>query len=318
MRAMIAAAALAGLAGAVGAAGAQPVDVSVARDQARALALEGIELLRQGKHAEALVKLGAAEAAFHAPPHLVYMARAHQGLGALAEAHELYVRVLLEELPAYAPEAFHRARADAAQEEIALRARLPTALVRVTGADGPFVLTLGDRPLDAARAAYPVAVTAGVHTVTVVTRGRTLRRQLAAAEGRMERVDIDLSPAPAAPCPPPPAAEPAENRLLVPAVVSAGVGGAALVAGAVTGAVTLRRAGEIEGSCPGGVCPRAREEEVSDAKALGTASTILFIAGGLGVAAGVTLLVVGASAEPEASAAVFELAPTGPRLSLRW
>ncbi len=63
------------------------------RDSARALAKAGIALYQQGRHQEAIEQLSSAEKLFHAPAHLLYMARAHAKLGQLVVAHRLYVDV---------------------------------------------------------------------------------------------------------------------------------------------------------------------------------------------------------------------------------
>jgi hypothetical protein len=90
-----------------------------------------------------------------------------------------------------------------------------------------------------------------------------------------------------------------QRASLVPAIVAFGVGAVGLGVGAATGVVTLSEASAIKKKCIGGIhCPADQEAAASNAKALGTVSTIAFALGGAGVVAGVTLLVIRAKAKP--------------------
>ena len=80
---------------------------------ARDLAKKGAEAFVAGNHAEALDFMTRAEALVHAPPHLLYIARAQAALGKLVAARETYLKVTREELPASAPRAFKDAQSQA-------------------------------------------------------------------------------------------------------------------------------------------------------------------------------------------------------------
>src|SRR5690349_19476001 len=78
---------------------------------ARALATQGAEALNNKKYAESLDLVTRAESIFHAPVHVLMIARAQAGLGKLVAAQESYLKVIREELAANAPAAFKRTQA---------------------------------------------------------------------------------------------------------------------------------------------------------------------------------------------------------------
>jgi hypothetical protein len=75
-----------------------------------------------------------------------------------------------------------------------------------------------------------------------------------------------------------------------------GVGGAGLVLGTVAGVVAMGKHSDLEKVCGGGVCPSGQQNNVDSYHAMGTLSTIGFVVGGVGVAAGVVLFLVKPSA----------------------
>jgi hypothetical protein len=84
-----------------------------------------------------------------------------------------------------------------------------------------------------------------------------------------------------------------------------GVGAAGVLVGGVTGAMTLSQAGDIKDACPNDECTPEHEGDVSSARTLGTVSTVAFVVGAVGLAAGTTLLVLelGRKKDPERAGA---------------
>lgn len=101
----------------------------------------------------------------------------------------------------------------------------------------------------------------------------------------------------------------------------AGLGVAGLGVGAVTGALAMSKNSESKDLCPteGRCASQAGVDANASAKSLGTVSTIAFIAGGVCVAAGVTLVLTsGPSSRPSAQLSVSpSLAPGAGGLLLR-
>jgi hypothetical protein len=99
---------------------------------------------------------------------------------------------------------------------------------------------------------------------------------------------------------PTPAAAPVENKPVEVntadkksnktfAIVALGVGGAGLAFGAVTGLLALGKHGDLSDKCPDGKCPNDVSGDVDSYKTMGTLSTVGFIVGGVGIAAGAVL-----------------------------
>jgi hypothetical protein len=84
--------------------------------------------------------------------------------------------------------------------------------------------------------------------------------------------------------------------------IAFGAGGAALVLGAVTGILTITKMDEIRTVCGESLknCPGDYQDDIDAAKVVGHVSTAGFIAAGVGVAAGVVLLVLPRKKAPAA------------------
>jgi hypothetical protein len=111
----------------------------------------------------------------------------------------------------------------------------------------------------------------------------------------------------------------------VAAGISFGVGALGLGLGAVTGVLALVKGNDVKSRCTGDVCALSAQGDLDAIHTLGTLSTVGFVIGGVGVAAGAVVLVVsrsgGASRRPgDASAAApgpaFRLGAGLGRLSL--
>jgi hypothetical protein len=264
------------------------------RDEARKLATKGVELLNDGKPVEALERLRAAEVLFHAPTHLLYIARAERAAGHPEEAYDTYVSILVEVLPNYAPDAFRDAQRDAAKEEADLRKEIAAITIELP-AGNELRLIVDGKGVVSTRLAYPLAVSEGDHDIDVhgdanhepfttrvnATRGRTTEVKvppLASKAPKQAHAPVAESPGP--------------RPMLVAGGVTLALGGATLIAGTATGIVTLIRASDIRDRCPANVCPKALEPEAADARTIGHASTALLAVGGALAATGVVLLVV--------------------------
>src|SRR5580692_3676583 len=86
------------------------------REAARTLSGKGYEQF-EGKHYRRAIELfQQAEARFHAPPHLLYTARAQVKLGLFLEAKATFELVVAEKLAADAPPPFKEAQTSARAE----------------------------------------------------------------------------------------------------------------------------------------------------------------------------------------------------------
>lgn len=289
----------AGLASSEGGAGrgaARPRETpDMDREAARALAQEGYAHYERGDYEGAVELFREAEERFHAPTHWLYIARASSGLRRLLEAERAYERVLAEALAPGAPRPFVDAQASAREEIGPLRARVPRVTVRITGVPAgvePVISVDGApaAPAEGAASGPSDGPGARVRVVRVDPGQRVIRVEVPGAapiERRValaEREDRDVAVAFAI--------APPERGSIAPGLIALGLGAAGIGAGAVTGALSLGKVSDLEEACPDKRCTPAEQSIGDDARALGTASTVAFIAGGALTAAGVALLVI--------------------------
>jgi hypothetical protein len=290
------------------------------RNKARALAEQAGDALDARDFAKAIDLVTQAEELYHAPTHLLIAAEAHEGMGALVEAAELYERIVAEPLPAGSPAAFKAAQSDATTRIRTLIARIPSVLVRVSPASARPVVTLDGKPLesggDAAKRVNP-----GKHTIHARAPGyRDYEKTVELNRGGVMTVEIKLEPTEASSPTDAPPAKPIEQPSAgvaadrpsgskIPAFVALGFGAVGLGVGAVTGKMSLDRVSELDEACPDKRCPSGRQGDIDDAKMLGTISTIGFGVGALGIGTGVVLLVLSGSSEEKRTAASTTVGP---------
>jgi len=261
----------------------------------------GLRRFQAGRWSEALELFRRANAAVHAPTLVLYMARCHARLGDLATAYRLYRTVTREQLAADAPLQFRTAQGMAAQELRWIEPRLAPIKVVVTGVPEGRARLLVDGVEVPAAELEDLAVLAGDHVFEASLPGTApVRRTLAAVAGHAARVDLPFDPAAvrapapeaeAAPRPPPPPRD--APSLALPAVATLGAGGAALLIGTITGAVSLHLADDVKSRClPQGHCLASDQDQAASAGRLADASTAMFVLGTLAAATGVTLAVL--------------------------
>ena len=302
---------------------------------ARSAATQGVKAYEAGEYAQAVDLFQRAESLVHAPPHLLYMARAHEKLGHLVTARELYNKVVRESLPPSAPQAFRDAQAAAEEEIRAVEPRLARLTVTVEVPAGVVpVVTMDGKEVPPALLGVPRPVDPGEHVVEAKADGYLPTQQKAAlSEGGTGALalKLEVDPNAVAALPPPqqaaaepqPTTQPAampqdtapqESGLRMPAYISFGVGAVGLGVGLV---YTLKSSGkrsdanDLYDECASrGVDGKCKESDpLSDEVAslddeAGSAQTMAIIGyavGGLGVAAGVTLLLLDSQRSSSAS-----------------
>jgi hypothetical protein len=162
---------------------------------ARAAATAGAAAFNDGRWQDALDMFSRAESLVHAPPHLLFMARANEKLGKLVTAREIYNKVIRETLPATAPEAFRNAQSVARDEIEAIEPRLAKLTVKVEGGDGKkFSVTIDGRDIPAALVGVPVPADPGARKVEAKGEGLlTAVQQVQLAEGGSGSVTLKLA-----------------------------------------------------------------------------------------------------------------------------
>ncbi|MDI1483440.1 hypothetical protein [Polyangium sp. y55x31] len=264
------------------------------RNAARSLASKAADLFDAGRYADSIEQFRQAEALVHAPPHVLYVARAYDKLGKLVEAHKAYDEILTDPLITNtSPAAFRDARTSAETEKSSLLQRIPSVRLSITSPDTTRVqVTIDGKTIESALLADPILVNPGTHTIEATGRGLVSDvKRVTTSEG--DRLNVSLSLRWQGP--------------LYPAIAAFGAGGLGLGIGIVTGAIALSKVSELEERCPAKHCLPADRPVGDSARALGTASTVGFVLGTALVGAGVALALV----RPFGRAPADEAAGTG-------
>lgn len=291
---------------------AQTPNDAAAKNAARTLAQSGKTRFEAGDFAGALQALEEAEKYFRAPTITRMRALTLEKLGRLTEAKRVHRQLVDEKLPERAPPEFVRAQEESQKSLESLETRIPRLRISLAHAPLGTKVTLDGSPLDPA-ASEAVRVDPGKHTVEVTPpSGEKLSRDVDLAEQADERIAFDLAPAPrtaptsapsAAPVPtsaavisiPPSKAEPESKRSFLGPGIAFGVGGAALIVGAVTGGLTIAKRSEVDTLCDEHrECPKDLEQklDLDQANSVAHVSTVAFAVAGVGLATGTLLLLL--------------------------
>jgi hypothetical protein len=296
------------------------------RAGARAAAEQGVKAYANERWSETVDLMARAERLVHAPTHLLYLAQAEEKQGHLVKAHETYLKILREKLRPDAPEAFVSAQAQAKQRADALRPRLSQVSVAVQGnpPNTPVTVTMDGNPVPEALLGVAHPVDPGEHrfeargansqsgitrvqlregaTETVVLTLRAASDAIPPAHGTRDEAAGAVTPAAA---PVAPAATPKErsNGFKIGSYVGIGVGVVGVGLGTVFLVRSMKKRSDANNICnlPDSSCPESRKGEVSQldsaASSAGTIATVSFAVGGVGLAAGITMLLLTHPAE---------------------
>jgi len=280
------------------------------RTVARDLGNEGIDLYEKGRYPDALQRLERAYAVLKAPTLALWLARALEKNGKLVEAAERYREVIRAPLESDAPQVFVDAQASARTELAQLEARIPTVTVVLEGAPASEVeVSIDGSPVKSALVGLPFPLNPGTHAIEGSHGGIDASDSVTLAEGEKKSVALrfggapsdsatpaagESSPAlagsePAGPAADQGVADGSLQRTL--GWVGLGVGGAGLVFGGVTGLMVLSKKSDLDdGDCLDGACGPSERSQVESYNSMRTLSTVGFVVGGVGLAAGATLL----------------------------
>lgn len=275
------------------------------RDAARELAHRGEAASARGDYARAADLYRRAYALVPAPTLSIREARALAKTGKLVEAVEAYVRTIRTALTPDSPAVFRQAVTQARAELAALRPSVPQLKIRLAGSQNDsksVTVQLDGRKLPAALIGVTAPIDPGTHRLTASSSTAHATAQVSLKAGQSKTVTLTLPRAPeTAPSAPPPTvsdtvdlepphAHGAAQRTW--GFVGLGVGAAGLGVGLVTGLMATSRHSSAEQACPDNRCiaGSAGQRDVNAFRTLRTVSTIGYIAGAVGVATGVTLL----------------------------
>jgi tetratricopeptide (TPR) repeat protein len=305
------------------------------RAGARSLATEGAAAFNDARYKEAVDLFTKAESLMHAPPHLLYLARAHAKLGQFVKAREAYLRVTKEQLAPNAPQAFREAQTTAQKELNAINPKIGSLEIKVEGAEAAkdLAIKIDGNPIAAVLVGVPQPVDPGEHRVEASATGfraqpQTVRLGDGEKASTVLKLEVDPNAAPAAAGPhaAPAAAGAASgaapvrdtsvsmdttssgNGMRIGSYVAFGVGAVGLGLGTVFLLKAGSKRSDADALCnlPDGACPVSKKSEIEalddEAKSAATISVVGFAAGGVGIAAGVVMLLMSGKSESSAAA----------------
>lgn len=291
---------------------------------AQALFDEGKRLMQDKHYDEACPKLVESQRLDPGGGTLLAIALCHEAEGKLATAWGDFG------LAASEARKDHRADRESAatSHAHALEPRLTRArIVVATPVDGLEVMRDG-RAVGSAEWGMGLPIDAGDHAFEAHAPGKTPWRQTVTFAGEGKTIDVAVpaladdvkavavpppppapvvaTPAPA-PLPPPPSAAPPPDvphgsrgaGLRAAGFVTGAVGLVAVGVGAGFGAAAISNWNSAHGACPGNVCRNASDaQQGASAGTSADVSTVLFVVGGVAVAAGLTLVLVAPKSHP--------------------
>ncbi|HEX2732985.1 MAG TPA: hypothetical protein VHM70_15355 [Polyangiaceae bacterium] len=283
------------------------------RAAARSMAEQGVQAFGAKNYEAAVDLFGRAESLIHSPVHLLYLARSNAALGHLVKAQEAYIKVSRETLGPDSPPAFRKAVDQANSELDALKPRISYATVSVHGADNASV-TVDGQPVAPALVGVPMPLDPGTHQFEAHADGmQAATAELTMSEGHTGQVELTLTPVPVAPRsavsrPPaagaPPAQDDSDTEMMrYGAYGSFGLGAVGLGLGTVFALASHSKSQSADDafaacSAQRGGCSARDQDDVQklDDQAAHklTTSVVGFAVGGVGIAAGITLLVLAA------------------------
>ncbi|MBI4956827.1 MAG: PEGA domain-containing protein [Myxococcales bacterium] len=261
------------------------------KETARELMDQGHAHFKANDFAGALKAYLAADRIMGVPTTALGVARAEERLGHLLEAHDALLRAQMFPVHPNEPLAFGRARERAAELDEDVAARIPSLHVKVAPPDAQAELRVDGQLVPDAAMDLPRKLDPGEHAVRVSAAGfATVETKVSLKEGEQRTLNIALVPGEGP-------AEPTGDGVLRPlwplVLAGAGVAGAGLLIGTITGGVSLARARDLAADCPGDVCAPDRQPDIDRTIALANAANASFVLAGLGAAAAVVGLFVG-------------------------
>ena len=292
------------------------------RNTARDFGLQGQQALDHGDGKTAEDRFHRAVEIFDdakapVPPTLLLgYARGAAKNGRFIVAEEAYNRIVRAGLPPGAPAPFVKALEDAKHEVDSVASRIAHVTINVTGCPNPNV-TLDGQPLPSVVLGVEKPVDPGTHEVKATATGcKDTTASFVVGDGKQTSTTLTLEkeetavaanpPPPTTPTPPPttpappPTAPPAQTSsggsgLKTAGFVTLGIGGAALIGGFITGGVALGQHGDLQTKCGGTSCPSSLQSDVDSYHLMTTLSTVGFIVGGVGIAAGLAMVLLAPS-----------------------
>jgi hypothetical protein len=314
------------------------------RAGARAAATEGAQAFHDQKWAEAVDFFTRAESLVHAPPHLLYIARAQVKMGQFVKAQENLTKIVRENLPSTAPKAFHDAQTEAVREIKDVESHVAYVKATVIGEAKNLKVTMDGTLVPSALIGVQRPVDPGEHQFRASGDGMTSDAvAITVKEGSRQTVEITIKPGqdpsvaatptlpgpnspaelhttpPLSPAPAGAESSPGLGTQKLLGLVAGGVGVVGAGLGTVFGLQSMSKHSDAKNACPNGQCSTSEGVGLeNDARSAGNRSTIFFALGGVGLAAGAVLWFTAKSESANTPSAQLGLGPGTLQLRTTW
>ena len=291
----------------------------VSCEEARAHYHTGNDKYAAGEYEAAASAFEKADAIMGVPTTGLGLGKSQTKIGKLIEAYATLQRVARHPKESDEPAEFAEARDEATRLVPDIAARIPSVVLQVTGVKQGTSVNV---KVDGTVLAIPVGVletsfqvNPGTHDIAVSASGYTdgaLSFEIVEAEKKAVAVAMALLPEKGGggnkPKPK------SDDNTATEAVMWSGfaLGAAGIIAGAITGGVSLSITGDIDTTCGAdSPCPEAARADHDRAIDFANASNATFVIGGVGVVAGLIALVLLVDGDEGGDAAAFRFGPGG-------
>jgi hypothetical protein len=269
------------------------------RETARSMMQEGRDLRDKGDLKGALQRFKAADDIMHVPTTALEVARVQVTLGLLIEALDTIAAIRKSPVQPDDPAPFKDARAKADDLDAKVEGRVPSLAITVTGAaetETPAIAVDGVS-LPVGAAGIPRKINPGHHVVTARTASGDAKEEVDVVEG--EKKDVALVIAAVSNEGEGPAeADVKHDTVHSPSAITwTGIvfAGAGLVAGTVTGIMTLSKASSVKNECSQAkTCMTTQSiSDLNAGNSLATVADISFAVAAAGAGVAIVSLIVG-------------------------
>ena len=285
------------------------------RETARSMMQEGRDLRDKNDLKGALARFKAADDIMHVPTTTLEVARTQASMGLLVEALDTIAALRKVPEKPDEPQPFKEARAKAEELDTQIETKVPSLTITVSGAaegDSPAV-SIDGTSLPTAVIGLPRKVDPGHHVVTAHAASGDAKDEVDVAEG--DKKDVALALAAGGDKGDEAAASGEGGKDVVHSpggLTYAGfvIGGVGLVAGTVTGIMSLSKASTVKDECKNMLCTQGQQaSDLSAGKTLATISTVSFVVAGAGAGLAIVSLLVGHKSSTTAPASATRAAP---------
>ena len=295
------------------------------KETARALMAEGREKRDTNDLQAALKAFRGADSIMHVPTTAIEVAKTEAQAGLLLEARDHALTLARSKPQPGEPGPFADARTAAQTLANELEVRIPSVHVILAGAkEEDAEVRIDDVVIPSAAIGLPRKLNPGSHLVIAKSAGNERRLTFTVLEketkdvtldfGQPQVADVSIKPPevtpPVTPTPTPDTPSGGNGTKMALTIGGFSFAAVGIIAGSVTGIMSLGKTSDLKDQCPGGRCPANLQSDLDSARTLATVSTVAFIAGGAGVLVGVIGLVLPKSKVEPAAATAAHVEPS--------